>query len=115
MPQLLEAHRIASVKRRGRPRVWVDVPTPRLANAVKRVINRQEETKFVSLDPVDVDMGARRWYMIQPISNIVKGTADNQRVGSEIKNLYLKMAFTWMARVMILLVQPVLPPVCLCV
>ena len=98
MPQLLEAHRIASVKRRGRPRVWVDVPTPRLANAVKRVINRQEETKFVSLDPVDVDMGARRWYMIQPISNIVKGTADNQRVGSEIKNLYLKMAFTWMAK-----------------
>ena len=86
------------VKRRGRPRVWVDVPTPRLANAVKRVINRQEETKFVSLDPVDVDMGARRWYMIQPISNIVKGTADNQRVGSEIKNLYLKMAFTWMAK-----------------
>ena len=46
------------VKRRGRPRVWVDVPTPRLANAVKRVINRQEETKFVSLDPVDVDMGS---------------------------------------------------------
>ena len=36
--------------------------------------------------------------MIQPISNIVRGTADNQRVGSEIKNLYLKMAFTWMAK-----------------
>ena len=100
------------VKRRGRPRKWVDVPTPALSNAVKRVINRQEETKFYSVDPADVDMGARRWYVMQPIANIVKGTADNQRVGSEIKNLYMKMAFTWMARVMIQLVLPVLPPAC---
>ena len=65
---------------------------------MKRVINRQEETKFYSVDPADVDMGARRWYVMQPIANIVKGTADNQRVGSEIKNLYMKMAFTWMAK-----------------
>ena len=100
------------MKRRGRPRKWVDVPTPALSNAVKRVINRQEETKFYSVDPADVDMGARRWYVMQPIANIVKGTADNQRVGSEIKNLYMKMAFTWMARVMIQLVLPVLPPAC---
>ena len=60
------------VKRRGRPRKWVDVPTPALSNAVKRVINRQEETKFYSVDPADVDMGARRWYVMQPIANIVK-------------------------------------------
>ena len=86
------------VKRRGRPRKWIDVPTPALSNAVKRVINRQEETKFYSVDPADVDMGARRWYVMQPIANIAKGTADNQRVGSEIKNLYMKMAFTWMAK-----------------
>lgn len=85
-------------RRVDRRRKWVDVPTPRLNNVVKRVIARQEETKFVTLDTADVDVGARRWYMIQPISNIVKGTSDNQRVGSEIKNLYLKMAFTWMAK-----------------
>ena len=103
------------VKRRGRPRKWIDVPTPALSSAVKKVINRQEETKFVSVDPVDVDMGARRWYVMQPIANIAKGTADNQRVGSEVKNLYMKMAFTWMARVMIPLVLLAFAPVCLCV
>ena len=39
---------------------------------MKRVINRQEETKFYSVDPADVDMGARRWYVMQPIANIAK-------------------------------------------
>lgn len=70
-------------------------PKTTFTKKVQQVIRRQEETKFHQSNLPDFRPGAQRFYMFQPLANIPRGTSDNDRVGSEIRDVSMKLSVTW--------------------
>lgn len=62
---------------------------------VKRILNRAIETKYVLKDWPTVTLGAQRWYAIQPLTSITKGTNPFNRIGKEISNVNLRLAMEY--------------------
>lgn len=62
---------------------------------VKRLISRTQETKNIGLGLADLTLGARRFYVYNPMYSIVKGTGANQRIGESVRNVKIRGAITW--------------------
>lgn len=57
----------------------------------KRMINRQIETKHTHVGMTDINMNYRTWYYFRPLQLIAPGTAEGQRIGDTISNVYLDL------------------------
>ena len=65
------------------------------SETVKRMFARKVETKQTVLYPGDLAMANRYVYCYRPLYNIAKGTNANERLGSSISNVNVRMALAY--------------------
>ena len=81
-------HRRYRRRRRGNRKVAT-------VGTVKRMFARKVETKQTVLYPGDLAMANRYVYCYRPLYNIAKGTNANERLGSSISNVNVRMALAY--------------------